>query len=95
MQVLTSQRLNNGNPRLVYCHVIELKNRKEQSFSDHKVHNKQELHILIQHIQLITLNRIAKHADSEPFTYIDTILKCLSATRDYPLQCLLHNPLSI
>lgn len=44
MQVLTSQRLNNGNPRLVYCHVIELKNRKEQSLSDHKVHNKQELH---------------------------------------------------
>lgn len=42
--VLTSQRLNNGNPRLVYCHVIELKNRKEQSLSDHKVHNKQELH---------------------------------------------------
>lgn len=41
--VLTSQRLNNGNPRLVYCHVIELKNRKEQSLSDHKVHNKQEL----------------------------------------------------
>lgn len=44
MQVLTSQRLNNGNPRLVYCHVIELKNRKEQSLSDHEVHNKQELH---------------------------------------------------
>lgn len=95
MQVLTSQRLNNGNPRLVYCHVIELKIEKNRACQTIKSTINRNYTLLIQHIQLITLNRIAKHADSEPFTYIDTILKCLSATRDYPLQCLLHNPLSI